>query len=110
MCRLDDRYLVITLLIKRLLKVYNPCEVVLATTVDPSDDLLVDVAANLGIEVVRGSLHDVLSRYIDAAQKYNFDFVARITGDCPFTDPCLIELARKMFLSETCLVRPVSLC
>ena len=41
--------------------------------------------------VVRGSEEDVLSRYALAAKKTEARVLVRITGDCPFTDPDLLD-------------------
>ena len=44
-------------------------------------------ALALGVHVVTGSGHDVLSRYHKAALAVKADIVMRITGDCPLIDP-----------------------
>jgi len=41
--------------------------------------------------VFKGDEHNVLKRYYDAAKKYKVDIVIRITADCPFSDPTLID-------------------
>lgn len=66
-------------------------KVVVATTVDPSDDPLEAACRAENIDVFRGSLPDVLDRYYQAAQKYQADVVVRLTGDCPLIDPVLID-------------------
>jgi spore coat polysaccharide biosynthesis protein SpsF len=62
--------------------------VVLATSTDPSDD---PVAAEAGIPVVRGALHDVLGRYRQAVAEYPCDAIVRITADCPLIDPEVVD-------------------
>lgn len=37
-------------------------------------------------QIVGGSLHDVLSRYHDAAKLTEADTIVRVTGDCPMLD------------------------
>ena len=59
---------------------------VLATSVDASDDGLYDVAREAGIDVYRGSLDDVLDRYYACAKEYGADHIVRVTGDCPVID------------------------
>lgn len=48
---------------------------------------LVREAMALGIKVVKGSEHDVLSRFHMAAECVGADVIMRVTGDCPLIDP-----------------------
>lgn len=68
-------------------------EVVLATTDLPSDDGLAASVEALGFRVVRGSSEDVLARYARAAEESDADVIVRITCDCPFVEPWLIDRA-----------------
>lgn len=63
----------------------------LATSKDPSDDVLADLCEQNNIECFRGSLDDVLDRFYQGARRINPDHVVRLTGDCPLTDPALID-------------------
>lgn len=65
--------------------------IVIATTVNATDDALAAAAEALGAIVVRGDEHDVLGRYVLAASTVNADAVVRITADCPLIDPTLID-------------------
>jgi spore coat polysaccharide biosynthesis protein SpsF len=65
--------------------------VVVATSTDPSDDELVSVLTEEGIPVVRGSLDDVLDRFVTAMDEYRPDAVVRLTADCPLTSPAVID-------------------
>jgi spore coat polysaccharide biosynthesis protein SpsF len=60
--------------------------VVLATTTQPEDDALVEVARRVGVPVFRGDSDDVLGRTLRAAQEFGLDPVVRATGDNPFVD------------------------
>jgi spore coat polysaccharide biosynthesis protein SpsF len=64
---------------------------VLATTTDPSDDAIEAYCRAHDIPVSRGSLHDVLDRYYQAARQQSAEVVVRVTGDCPVIDPVLID-------------------
>lgn len=64
---------------------------VLATTVNATDDPVADLAATLGVPVFRGSEHDVLSRFAGAAAMSGADVVVRVTADCPLIDPHLVD-------------------
>ncbi|HYN66592.1 MAG TPA: glycosyltransferase family protein [Ornithinibacter sp.] len=66
-------------------------EVVVATSTDPRDDAVEEAARRLGVDVVRGSEDDVLSRFLLALDEHPADAVVRVTADCPFVDPDLID-------------------
>ena len=78
---------ILSILLKRL-RQFTPSdiEVVLATTVNQSDDTLEEIAATSGVKVFRGSEENVLSRFVQVAEKFGFDRVIRICGDNPFFD------------------------
>ncbi len=71
----------------RVQRIAGVSEVVVATSVDSSDDLVVSAAGRLGVRVVRGALDDVLGRFVSAARETEADAVVRITSDCPLLDP-----------------------
>jgi spore coat polysaccharide biosynthesis protein SpsF len=66
---------------------------IVATTVDPADDAIVALAAELGVECCRGSVDDVLDRYFQAAALLRPSHVVRLTADCPLADWNLIDRA-----------------
>lgn len=66
-------------------------QTIVATSVDASDDELVRTLEAAAIAVWRGSLDDVLDRFIQAAAKYPSRHIVRLTGDCPLTDPDVID-------------------
>ncbi|CAI8414061.1 MAG: 8-amino-3,8-dideoxy-manno-octulosonate cytidylyltransferase [Gammaproteobacteria bacterium] len=72
-------------------------DIVLATTVNATDDVLEEFAEQDGIKVFRGSEEDVMSRVIGAAESAQADVVVEITGDCPIIDPDLVEQTIRMF-------------
>lgn len=82
------------MILRQLERIYR-CEtldrVVVATSVHPSDDDLVDVLLKNGVEVRRGSLDDVLSRFLEIAEELAPDSIVRLTGDNPLTDPQVID-------------------
>jgi spore coat polysaccharide biosynthesis protein SpsF len=65
--------------------------VVVATTTHPHDDPIDEECRRLGVAVFRGDEDDVLDRYHRAAQAYTARVVVRVTADCPFIDPALID-------------------
>ena len=77
--------------IARASKATSLDQVLVATTTDASDDPVAACCDSMGISYTRGSLHDVLDRYYQAASQTRADIVVRITGDCPVIDPVLID-------------------
>ncbi len=65
--------------------------VIVATTTEAQDDLIEEKALKYGAKVYRGSLDDVMARYIGAIEKYKLDIVVRITSDCPLISPEIIS-------------------
>ena len=76
-------------------------EVVVATTLDPSDDPVFEFCKRKDYRVGRGSVHDVLDRYYQTARHFQADVVVRITADCPLIDPDLIDEAVKLLIPQT---------
>ena len=84
-------------LITRLRSVSNIDEVVIATTTNSEDDILVELASNLGIRFFRGNEDNVFDRVIQTAKFAGADTVVEITGDCPLLDPVLVEQMVQIF-------------
>lgn len=84
-------------LVERLNLVPSLDSIVLATTVNAEDDVLVSEAKNLDIQFFRGSEDNVMERVIGAASMYGADIVVEITGDCPIIDPGIVEQTINMF-------------
>jgi spore coat polysaccharide biosynthesis protein SpsF len=82
-------------------------EVRLATSVDPTDDILAGTAAGYGLTVVRGSLEDPLARYAQAtADLADSDLVVRLTADNTVPDSDLIaELAAELIRLDVSYLR-----
>lgn len=75
-------------------------EVIVATTMSAQDDPIVELCDRQGYPVCRGEESDVLDRYWQAADVFAADIVVRITGDCPFIDPQLIDGAVQVLLKS----------
>tara|TARA_B100001093_G_C26832817_1_gene1016910 strand:+ start:1518 stop:2273 length:756 start_codon:yes stop_codon:yes gene_type:complete len=66
-------------------------KLVVATTVDPQDDVIEQLCTSLNIDCFRGSEEDLLDRYYESAKQFQADYIVRLTGDDPLTDPNLID-------------------
>lgn len=73
--------------------------IVVATSLEDSDDLIADYCKKNNINIFRGSLDDVLDRYYQAARIYQADPVVRITADCPAIDPVVVDAVIAGFLA-----------
>jgi spore coat polysaccharide biosynthesis protein SpsF len=83
---------VLELLLRRLARARELDEIVVATSTEPSDDPVEREAERLSARVLRGSLTDVLGRYLEASAATGADAVVRITADCPLMDPGVVDL------------------
>jgi len=77
--------------LERLLRCRRLDRIVLATSDHGSDNVLADLVAAAGFGVFRGDLHDVLKRFRDCSVLEQATTVVRLTGDCPLSDPVLID-------------------
>jgi spore coat polysaccharide biosynthesis protein SpsF len=77
--------------VRRLGRAATINEFVVATTTAPADDAIADECRRLNVPAFRGSEHDVLDRYLQAAQHFGSDVIVRITSDCPLTDPDVVD-------------------
>ncbi|HEY4288823.1 MAG TPA: thiamine pyrophosphate-dependent enzyme [Puia sp.] len=74
--------------------------VVVATTMNPADDLVWEVCQQEGLECFRGHNEDLLDRHYQAALKYGADTVIKIPGDCPLIDPAVIDAVIGWYLEN----------
>jgi glutamate-1-semialdehyde 2,1-aminomutase/spore coat polysaccharide biosynthesis protein SpsF len=77
-------------------------EVVVATTTGPEDDALAQLVQDLGVRVYRGSAPDVLDRLYQAVSngRVDDDVIVRLTGDCPFIDPDVVNDVVRAILDD----------
>ncbi|NUT36306.1 MAG: glycosyltransferase family protein [Hamadaea sp.] len=74
-------------------------KVVVATTVEEIDDEVAAECARMGVDVFRGPVDDVLTRFLGALAGHPAETVMRFTADCPLLDPEIIATGAKVFHS-----------
>jgi spore coat polysaccharide biosynthesis protein SpsF (cytidylyltransferase family) len=85
------KHTVLQLLLTRLERAQELDGVIVATSAERSDDVIEQECRELSTPTVRGSLTDVLDRFVRACESQDADAVVRITADCPFADPEVID-------------------
>jgi spore coat polysaccharide biosynthesis protein SpsF len=73
-------------------------EVIIATTTEPADDVIVTFCDKHAVACFRGSEKDVLDRYYRVARWHESQAVVRITSDCPMIDPEIVDKTVRAFL------------
>lgn len=86
--------------LERLKKSSLANEIVIATTTNAEDDVIVAFCEKQQVEFYRGSELDVLERYYFAAKKHVADIVVRVTSDCPLIDPQVIDQVIQFYLDH----------
>ena len=85
MMPLADKPLVYRM-VERLKNCKKIDELVIATSDQPEDQVLVELAKELQVSYFQGNLLDVRDRYLKAAEKFQANFIIRIPADNPMPD------------------------
>ncbi|KRE97949.1 hypothetical protein ASG89_29030 [Paenibacillus sp. Soil766] len=87
-------------LIERLKQSKYLNEIIVATTTNQEDDVVVETAQIHNVKYYRGSEEDVLERTVKAAEAFHTDFIVQITSDCPLIDAETIDCAIQRMLEH----------
>jgi len=87
-------------IVERLKRAERVQDIVIATTVNPKDDQIVEFADKLGVKIFRGSEEDVLHRLVDAHKMMKSDTIVEITGDSPLIDPEIVDQTIELYLNN----------
>ena len=90
-------YNLLYVLIKRLKRSKKIKDIIVATTKLKEDDKIEEFCLINSIKIYRGSKNNVLARYYEAAKKYDVKNIIRITSDCPFIDPKILDIMINLF-------------
>lgn len=86
--------------VRRLRRARRIEAIAVATTDARQDEVIVQVCRQLNVPTFRGSEHDVLDRYFQAAKAFRSDTVVRITSDCPLIDPEIVDDVVSSFVDQ----------
>ena len=82
---------VLDLLVKRVKKAHNIDKVVVITSKNKKDNLLVNHLKKKKIKYFRGSEQNVLNRILISSRLFKGDIIVRLTADNPLIDPTMIN-------------------
>ncbi len=99
---------ILELIYKRLKKSKLINEIIFALPDNNSSIPIVDFLVNKNINYTLGSENNLISRYWIAANTTKADYIVRITADCPFVEPTIIDfMLDKMLSSDIDLITNV---
>ena len=75
-------------------------EIIIATTTNKNDDILVDFCKSKKIKFFRGSELNVLDRVLKCAQNSSTDIIVETPGDCPLVDYRIVDKAIDLYLKH----------
>jgi spore coat polysaccharide biosynthesis protein SpsF len=74
--------------------------IIVATTVDPRDDVIRACAETAGVPCFSGSAVDVMDRTLRAARSVGAASIVTVTGDCPLVDPTVVDKVVALYLER----------
>ena len=86
--------------IDRIKQIKSVEQIILATTQEKNDKILIEIAKQNSIGVFTGDSMDVLNRDYQCALQNNADPIIRITGDCPLIDPDIVGEMLEFYLKN----------
>jgi spore coat polysaccharide biosynthesis protein SpsF len=87
-------------IVERMEKASTVDEVIVATSLDQSDNKLFEFLQGKRIKCFRGDLEDVLSRFVGVITDSDAEVIIRITADCPLVMPKLVDQMVQDFLQS----------
>lgn len=85
----------------RLARIISRSNLVIATSIEKTDDPINEFCTHNNIQVYRGSLENVAKRFLEVGKKYNWEYIIRINGDNLFIDIDTIEQMIKIAQTNT---------
>ncbi|MCI0448694.1 MAG: glycosyltransferase family protein [Chlorobi bacterium] len=91
---------VLSLMIERVQRSKFSDGLVIATTNESTDDVIVKLCEKENVCCYRGHSTDLLGRHYQASFKRNADIVVKIPSDCPLIDPDIIDKVIDYYLEN----------
>lgn len=88
------------LMIERIKRAKYIDDIIIATTINQTDDPIIELCEKLKVKYYRGSELDVLERVYLAHKEFQSDIVIETTGDCPLIEPKLIDNCILTYLNQ----------
>jgi spore coat polysaccharide biosynthesis protein SpsF len=87
-------------ILQRLKPAQTLDELVVATTTEPRDRRICELAEQEQVPSFRGSEADCLDRYYQAAKEHHADLVVRLTSDNPIVDAAFVDEVVRVYLDS----------
>ena len=100
MMKIDNENTMLDCVINQLKNSKQTKNLVIATTEQKEDDVIVELVKRREIKYFRGSKKDVLDRYYQCAKKFDFSEIIRITADNPLIDYEILDTVVEHFKSN----------
>ena len=78
-------------MLERVMRARLLDDVIVATTILPADNAIVDLASAMGVSCYRGHPTDLLDRHVHAAAAARASHIVKIPSDCPLIDPKIVD-------------------
>lgn len=86
----------------RLLSASLVDNIVIATSTNPQDSVIIKYADDSGIRYFSGSENDLVERMCLTARHFEATSIVRITADCPIVDPAVVDDVLRAFNEGRC--------
>lgn len=91
---------VLSHMVRRLKRSSFIDDIVIATTTNPKDSPICELAKQEGIDYFQGSEEDVLARVVGCHERAKSDVIVELTGDCPLIDVYWVDRVIEKFLEN----------
>lgn len=81
----------LSLHIERILRSKKIDQLIIATTVNKSDDAVIELCDTMKVRSFRGDENNVLDRFYKCLKDSNAEWIVRLTSDCPLIDTTIID-------------------